>query len=256
MSEEIKPAFYAVIPADVRYDSSLKPNAKLLYGEITALCNEKGYCWAGNDYFAKLYDVKPTTITTWVTELVNKKYLEREIVYEANTKQVKARILKLPMSYPLLDKNRVPSPINIEEGKTVKNTDTTTVSEALPLPYKKRGAPLQKSKENNTYEYIHEVFNNNEILKKNQNFIPLTVKWVTYKEKEKKQHYKTAESLTSWIKKLIKFSGGDLKIAEDIVETAMANLWEGIYKPDNYKFKPATVSFAPPEDMNQKYGGF
>lgn len=49
--------YYAIIPAIVRYDNHLNGNAKLLYGELTALANEKGYCWATNQYFANLYNV-------------------------------------------------------------------------------------------------------------------------------------------------------------------------------------------------------
>ena len=39
---ENKKNYYAVIPAEVRYAKNLKANEKLMYGELTALANEKG----------------------------------------------------------------------------------------------------------------------------------------------------------------------------------------------------------------------
>lgn len=66
---EREPSYYAVIPANVRYCEALQPNAKLLYGEITALCNKEGYCWASNSYFAKLYGVDTRTIRRWLSTL-------------------------------------------------------------------------------------------------------------------------------------------------------------------------------------------
>ena len=65
------PSYYAIIPANVRYDKKLTPNAKLLYSEITALCNKKGYCWSTNKYFAELYDVSNTSISKWISSLVD-----------------------------------------------------------------------------------------------------------------------------------------------------------------------------------------
>ncbi len=61
-----KKSYYAVIPANVRYDENLPPNAKLLYGELTALCNAEGYCWASNKYFAELYGVTLRTSANWL----------------------------------------------------------------------------------------------------------------------------------------------------------------------------------------------
>lgn len=60
--------YYAVIPATVRY-ADIQPNAKLLYGEITALADKTGYCWATDRYFAGLYDVSQDTVNRWIRSL-------------------------------------------------------------------------------------------------------------------------------------------------------------------------------------------
>lgn len=87
--------YFAIIPAGVRYDKSLPPNAKLLYGEITALCNERGYCWATNSYFADLYDVKDRSITNWLGALEEAGYICRKQIFENGTKRVQERRIYL-----------------------------------------------------------------------------------------------------------------------------------------------------------------
>lgn len=49
MNEENKVNYYSVIPATVRYDKRLKFAERLLYGEITALANSNGFCYAKID---------------------------------------------------------------------------------------------------------------------------------------------------------------------------------------------------------------
>lgn len=94
-SETPKISYYAIIPAFIRYDKDLTPNSKLLYGEITALCNESGYCWARNEYFAGIYGVSITSISNWINSLVKKGYIIREIVYKEGTKEVERRALRI-----------------------------------------------------------------------------------------------------------------------------------------------------------------
>lgn len=77
-----KPNYYAIISASVRYDHELSANAKLLYGEITALCDKYGYCFATNDYFSKLYNVSTKSISSWINDLKNKGHIEVEMLVQ------------------------------------------------------------------------------------------------------------------------------------------------------------------------------
>ncbi len=87
--------YYAIIPATIRYDKNITPNAKLLYAEITALCNEKGYCWASNAYFAELYGVSKTSISNWISSLQKNGYISVDMIYKENSKEIQNRYIRI-----------------------------------------------------------------------------------------------------------------------------------------------------------------
>lgn len=93
---EHKPNYYAIIPSDVRYNKRLKANCKLLYGEITALSNKEGYCWASNNYFAELYSVTPQAISKWIKQLNDFDYIS--INYTRNGKEITGRTINIKVS--------------------------------------------------------------------------------------------------------------------------------------------------------------
>lgn len=132
---------YAVIPASVRYDVNLKDKAKLLYGEISALSNEKGYCWASNKYFADLYNVSTTTISLLIKNLIDGGYLKSILVYKEGTKEIKNRYL-----------------IIVNEG----------IKENLKTYLKKlKDPPKEKLKENSTsINNIKEYYSNKKLFPK------------------------------------------------------------------------------------------
>lgn len=82
-----RPNLISWVPASVRYDNRLKPNAKLLFSEITALTSKEGYCWAENAYFAELYDVSLETVSRWISQLRECGYIEVEILHNEGNKR-------------------------------------------------------------------------------------------------------------------------------------------------------------------------
>lgn len=120
MSDVINRAFYSILPANVRYDEELTPNAKLLYSEITALCGERGYCWASNEYFANLYSVSKKSVSTWISQLVKKGYITLELEYKEGSKEILHRYLRI-FQYPIEEKVNTPMEEKVKENNTIIN---------------------------------------------------------------------------------------------------------------------------------------
>lgn len=70
-----KPGYWAVLPAAVRYDPQLPPSAKILYAEISALTDQRGFCFASNDYFRKLYGMSERTLQEQLRALKRRGYI-------------------------------------------------------------------------------------------------------------------------------------------------------------------------------------
>jgi DNA-binding transcriptional ArsR family regulator len=125
-----KRSYYAIIPANVRYDKSLSANAKLLYGEITALCNDKGYCWATNKYFADLYGVSDRSIRQWISVLEKRGYIKTETTYNEDGSKRYITISKYAPASSPPEENFLPPGRNLptppEENFHHNNTGTNT----------------------------------------------------------------------------------------------------------------------------------
>ncbi len=136
---EDKPNYYSVIPAIVRYDNELKPNEKLLYGEITSLTNKNNECWATNSYFARLYNVNSATISRWISHLKEKGYVVVEFIYKNETKEIEKRVIKI-----------IGVPINQPMNTYMLNNQEVLIEKSKGYIQKNQEGIDKKVKENNT----------------------------------------------------------------------------------------------------------
>ena len=92
MEDDIRANYFAIIPAYIRYNKELKFGERLMYGEITALSNKEGYCYAKNKYFADLYDVSQSTISRWISHLAELNSIDVQIIRNERKEIIERRI--------------------------------------------------------------------------------------------------------------------------------------------------------------------
>lgn len=77
MEEKIGFGAYVVIPTALLMDDKVSSQAKLTFGIISNLSNQRGYCFASNSYIANLSNLHENTVSKHINELITYGYLIR-----------------------------------------------------------------------------------------------------------------------------------------------------------------------------------
>ena len=255
--DERSPGYYAIIPATVRYDDSVPANAKLLYGEISALADDAGYCCASNQYFANLYKVSERAISSWIASLKKGKYIAVQ-VQKASNGQVQQRKIFL----------EVAAKMSVVGGQPVEEIFHTT-GRNLPAGVEEN---FVENNKNNIY-----INNKKENKKEEVSFDPkpVFVEWIdktlphcipagveiTPREKNMlyislcnfaenrhamKKPIPSKASVTALVNRLVKFSKNAPDIISamiDLLEQATSSNWQTVYAPKDGR----TVAPAKPQ---------
>jgi DNA-binding MarR family transcriptional regulator len=128
------PTYYTITPAPVRYDYTLNPYARILYGELTALSEIEGYAWATNNYLASLYHVDRSSISHWIKQLQDKGYIRIEFIYDETHCYVEERRIYLTGLTPEQTNKKGVSTNDLQES----NEETSTEADEMHIYAKNR----------------------------------------------------------------------------------------------------------------------
>lgn len=235
-----RPSYWSVIPAGVRYDDRLPANAKLLYGEVSALICEEGYCYASNAYFAQLYGVADETVSRLFAKLEACGHIRREVEKDKNGQVVRRKIWLNVSAYDghPLDEivNTSPQKNQCPIDEKVKETNTSITSKR---ENKKRKAaavpPLTESElRERTVGWIGSTLDGASREEKNAVFFAI----MNFYEPRDKTPSRYPAAVTTVFNRLSRFSGGDPGRVLSMLENAVQKKWQGIY-PDAAAAVPA-----------------
>lgn len=249
--DDIRPSYYAVIPADVRYDEVIPPNAKLLYGEISALIGKDGFCYASNAYFMKLFGFSDPTISRLISQLEKAGYIQREIEKD-DSGQVKRRKIYLSVSVPEIQppiKNDTTLPSKLIGGGIKNDGENNKSNTRKEKNKKEKPEPLTDEElrslvvsgirglaqdswtsevKNDLYKWVMALYDPNRTVRKAH---PVRSKL----------------SVDATFRKLAQ-SGKDPQVMIGMLCTAIEGGWQGVQVP-----KSGTVALAKPKQEEREY---
>lgn len=81
------------IPIEILTDEKLSDKEKIIYAIILYLSKENNYCYLTNKTISELLNISITQVSKLVNSLKDMKYIDIELIYKENSKQVEMRKL-------------------------------------------------------------------------------------------------------------------------------------------------------------------
>ena len=81
------------IPVEILIDKKLSDKEKTIYAIIIYLSKENQYCFITNKTISELLNISVTQVSNLINSLKSKEYIDTELIYKENTKQVEMRKL-------------------------------------------------------------------------------------------------------------------------------------------------------------------
>lgn len=96
------------IPIEILIDTNLSDKERIIYSIIIFLSKENNYCYCTNSNISELLNISITQVSKLVNSLKKKGYIDIEIKYKDNSKEIESRKLIPKMDTPYLTKVKCP----------------------------------------------------------------------------------------------------------------------------------------------------
>ena len=130
------------IPIEILTDKNLSDKEKHIYSLVIFLSQEKQYCFCTNKTISELLNISVTQVSKLVNSLKDKGYINIEMVYKENSKEVDIRKL-IPIEEKFKDNK-----YNINK---YKNTNNKRLCNFEQRDYEKEGFDFNSLYANNNF---------------------------------------------------------------------------------------------------------
>lgn len=224
-------SYYAIINARVRYDDRLTANAKLLYGEITALANKNGFCYATNSYFAELYKVTERTIIRLIKQLDDLGYISVRLTGNPTNGIAYGRRIYIDSSAAaIFDKEtltKMSPPDNFVTETLTKLSPDTLIKNNTKKEYARAKKKDDSDARLELTAWAESITDDaTELAERLMDFCDA--------RKKKLKPMPSGRAVTALTNKLIRYSQGNISVMLRMLDESIERGWDSVYqlKPD------------------------